>query len=73
MTISKILLPHDGTEMSDKRADKAKGFAKAFNSELLVLHVIEDVPIPPSLVLGNDQVWIARTRRSISRNSKRLG
>ncbi len=67
MTISKILLPHDGTEMSDRAADKAKEFAKAFNSELLVLHVIEDVPIPPSLVLGNDQVWIARTRRSISR------
>lgn len=57
MTISKILLPHDRTEMSDEAADKAKIFAKMFNSGLLVLHVIEHVePIPSTLVLGNDRV-----------------
>ena len=48
MTIAKILLPHDGTEMSDRAVDKAKEFAKAFDAELLILHVIEHVPIPPS-------------------------
>ena len=67
MTIAKILLPHDGTEMSDRAVDKAKEFAKAFDAELLILHVIEHVPIPPSLMLGNESVWIDRTRRSISR------
>lgn len=67
MTIAKILLPHDGTEMSDRAVDKAKEFAKAFDAELLILHVIEHVPIPPSLILGNERVWIDRTRRSISR------
>lgn len=67
MTIAKILLPHDGTEMSDRAVDKAKEFAQAFNADLLVLHVIEHVPIPPSLVLGNDRIWIARTRRNISK------
>ncbi|MGE5662362.1 MAG: universal stress protein [Ignavibacteriales bacterium] len=67
MTIAKILLPHDGTEMSDRAVDKAKEFAKAFDAELLILHVIEHVPIPPSLILGNERVWINRTRRSISR------
>ena len=67
MTIAKILLPHDGTEMSDRAVDKAKEFAKAFDAELLILHVIEHVPIPPSLILGNERVWMDRTRRSISR------
>ena len=67
MTITKILLPHDGTEMSDRAVDKAKEFAKAFDAELLILHVIEHVPIPPSLILGNERVWMDRTRRSISR------
>ena len=66
MTIAKILLPHDGTEMSDRAVDKAKEF-EAFDVELLILHVIEHVPIPLSLILGNDRVWIDRTRRSISR------
>lgn len=65
--IAKILVPHDGTEMSDRALYKSKEFAKAFNADLLVLHVIEHVLIPPSLVLGNDRIWIARTRRSISR------
>lgn len=67
MTIAKILLPHDGTEMSDRAVDKAKEFAKAFDAELLILHVIEHVPIPSSYILGNERVWIDRTRRSISR------
>lgn len=67
MTIAKILLPHDGTEMSDRAVDKAKEFAKAFDAELLILHVIEHVPIPPSLILGNERVWMDITRRSISR------
>ena len=67
MTIVKILLPHDGTEMSDRAVDKAKEFAKAFDAELLILHVIEHVPIPSSYILGNERVWIDRTRRSISR------
>ena len=54
MTISKILLPHDGTEMSARAVDNAREFAKALNAEILLLHIVEDVPIPPSLVLGNE-------------------
>ena len=67
---SKILLPHDGTEISDKALDKAKEFAKAFNAELYILHVIEHIPIPPSLILGNDRQWIAESRRSIAKKLK---
>jgi nucleotide-binding universal stress UspA family protein len=70
MTITKILLPHDGTEMSDRAVDKAKEFARAFNAEILLLHVIEDIPIPASLILGNDRTWIAQTKRSIAKKLK---
>jgi nucleotide-binding universal stress UspA family protein len=65
--ISKILLPHDGTEISDKALEESKEFAKALNAELYILHVIEHIPIPSSLILGNDRQWIAQTRRSISK------
>jgi nucleotide-binding universal stress UspA family protein len=68
--ISKILLPHDGTEISDKALEKSKEFAKAFNAELYIVHVIEHIPIPPSLILGNDRQWIAESRRSIAKKLK---
>ena len=67
---SKILLPHDGTEISDMALEKSKEFAKAFNAELYILNVIEHIPIPPSLILGNDRQWIAETRRSIAKKLK---
>jgi nucleotide-binding universal stress UspA family protein len=67
---SKILLPHDGTEISDKALEKSKEFAKAFNAELYILHIIEHIPIPPSLILGNERQWIAESRRSIAKKLK---
>jgi nucleotide-binding universal stress UspA family protein len=66
----KILLPHDGTKISDKALEKSKEFAKAFNAELYILHVIEHIPIPPSLILGNERQWIAGSRRSIAKKLK---
>ena len=68
--ISKILLPHDGTEISDKVLEKSKEFAKALDAELHILHIIEHIPIPPSLILGNDRQWITQTRRSIAKKLK---
>jgi nucleotide-binding universal stress UspA family protein len=50
--------------------EKSKDFAKGFNAELYILHVIEHIPIPPSLILGNDRQWIAETRRSIAKKLK---
>ena len=67
---SKILFPHDGTESSGKALEKSKEFAKAFNAELYILHVIDHIPIPSSLILGNDRQWIAETRRSIAKKLK---
>ena len=68
--ISKILLPHDGTEISDKALEESKEFAKALNAELYILHVIEHIPITPSLILGNDRQWITQTRKSIAKKLK---
>ena len=39
--ISKILVPHDGTEMSDKALEKAVELANVFKAELILFHVIE--------------------------------
>lgn len=65
--IAKILVPHDGTEISNRTFQKATEFAKALNSEVLLLHVIQDIPVPPSLLLGNDRMLISRAKRSIAK------
>jgi nucleotide-binding universal stress UspA family protein len=65
--ISKILVPHDGTEMSDKALEKAVELTKALDAELVLLHVIEQIPIPPSIMLGSDPILIKRARRSVRR------
>ena len=66
--ISKILVPHDGTDMSDKAFEKAVELAKVFKAELVLLHVIEYgiEPLPTSLIL-DDKDLINRARRSARR------
>ena len=62
--ISKILVPHDGTEMSDKAFEKAVELAKMFKAELVLLHVIEEIPVPPIIHYGIDMDVINRAKRS---------
>ena len=61
--ISKILVPHDGTEMSDKAFKNAVELAKMFKAKLVLLHIIEYgiEPLPISL---EDKSLINRARRS---------
>ena len=47
----KILVPHDGSNMSDKALDKAIEFAKAFNSEIIILHILDDRLLPSESIL----------------------
>lgn len=47
----KILVPHDGSNMSDKALDKAIEFAKALNSEIIILHIVDDSLIPSESIL----------------------
>lgn len=65
--IAKILVPHDGTEISNRAFERAIEFAKAFNIEILLLHVIQDIPVPSSLLLGNDRILISKAKRSIAK------
>lgn len=65
--IAKILVPHDGTEISNRSFERAAEFAKAHNAEILLLHVIQDIPVPSSLLLGNDRILISKAKRSIAK------
>jgi nucleotide-binding universal stress UspA family protein len=65
--LSKILVPHDGTDMSHKALAQGIELAKAFNAQITLLNVIEQIPIPPSIMLGSDPVLIKRARRSVMR------
>lgn len=49
---SSILMPHDGSEMSDKALDEATKFAKLFNSKIILLHVVDESFTPPSILLS---------------------
>ncbi|MGC2682757.1 MAG: universal stress protein [Candidatus Nitrosopolaris sp.] len=51
-TTSRILVPHDGSEMSDKALDKAIEFSKIFKSEIIILHIVDDRLLPSSAILG---------------------
>lgn len=67
MEIKRILVPHDVNQMSDKAVLYASKLAKALNAEIILLYIIEEIEVPPALLLGNDRVLIARARRSIQR------
>ena len=67
MEIKRILVPHDGNQMSDKAVLYASNLAKALNAEISLLYVIEEIEVPATLLLGNDRVLIERARRSIQR------
>ena len=67
MEIKKILVPHDGDQMSDKALMYAAELAKALHSELTILYVIEEIEVPPTLLLGNDRILIAKARMSIAK------
>jgi nucleotide-binding universal stress UspA family protein len=48
----RILVPHDGSETSDKALHEAERFAKALNYKILLLHVVDNTFLPPSASLG---------------------
>ena len=47
--------------MSDKVFEKAVELAKMFKAELILLHVIEEIPVPP--IAGIDLVSINRANK----------
>ena len=67
MSIKKILVPHDGEQMSDTAMMQAAELAKALAADIEILYVIDNVEIPPTIVLGNDHLLIQRAKASIAR------
>ena len=47
-----ILVPHAGTNAGDKALDHAKEIAKKHGSNITILHIVENIPIPPSLTFN---------------------
>lgn len=48
----RILVPHDGSETSDRALDHGLYIAKMVNAEIVIFHVIEADSIPPSTLLA---------------------
>jgi nucleotide-binding universal stress UspA family protein len=48
----RILVPHDGTEMSDMALAKATEFAGALGAEIIIVHIVDSRFVPPSATLG---------------------
>jgi nucleotide-binding universal stress UspA family protein len=48
----KILVPHDGSEMSDRALMHASYLTKLSGAELVIIHVLEPDMIPPSALLA---------------------
>ena len=65
--ISNILVTDDGTENSDKAIEKSFDLAKQMDIPLILLHVIDDIGIPASLILGNDRAAIEVARVTIGK------
>lgn len=48
----KVLVPHAGSPADDKALEHVIKIAKGTIKELTILHVIEDIPMPPLLTLN---------------------
>ncbi|WP_420545243.1 universal stress protein [Nitrosopumilus sp.] len=51
----KILVPHAGTSAGNKALRHAKEMAKKHGSSVTILHVVENIPIPPSLGFDSER------------------
>ncbi|WP_299291161.1 universal stress protein [Nitrosopumilus sp.] len=56
----KILVPHAGSPAGDKALEHAGQIASTNNSALTILHVVEHIPIPPSLSLSGEKKQFAQ-------------
>lgn len=50
-----ILVPHGGTEAGDKSLKHAIYLAKKSSAKIILLHVVEDIPLPPSFALSQSE------------------
>jgi len=59
-TIGTILVPHDGTEMSDKALKKAELLSRVSSSKIILIHVIDD-----RFIASSDAVRFIKDKMSL--------
>lgn len=64
-----ILVPHDGSEMSDKAVEESIKLAKVFGSEIILLYVVDEGYAPPSSLLSSirDRVSLREAKNELKR------
>ena len=55
-----ILVPHAGTTAGDKALEHASKIAMDNKAKLTVLHIVENIPIPPSLTFSIERKELAK-------------
>ena len=65
--ISNIVVTDDATESSEKAITKAVELTQQLEARLTLLHVIDNIEVPASLILGNDKVLIEGARSKIGK------
>jgi nucleotide-binding universal stress UspA family protein len=71
VNLKKILVPIDFSESARKAMEYGLSFARQFNAEILLLHVIEFTPLPaPPLAIVQDETTQAKLHES---SAKELG
>lgn len=55
MKYKTILVPHAGTKAGNKALEHAKQVAKANESKVTILHIVEQIPTPPSLTFSSER------------------
>ncbi len=63
----RILVPHDGSEMSDRALKHALYIAKMTEAEIIIFHVIEEDSVPPSTLLAfiKPDAGLEKTREEV--------
>lgn len=70
--LSKIIVPHDGSRASDRAMDKATEFAKALGSDIVLVSVVDDRFVPPSITLAflTDKTSMEDARMNVIKHIK---
>jgi nucleotide-binding universal stress UspA family protein len=66
---STLLVPHDGSEMSEKAVEESIKFAKVFGSEIILLYVVDERYAPPSSLLSfiSDRTSLKEAKNELKR------
>ena len=64
------MVPHAGTPAGNKALEYAKEMAKKHQSEITILHVVENIPVPSSIAFSYEKREWAKELRNARRELK---